>query len=511
MTARARQHLLRGWRSLWIVALGATAVAAEEVTVSTYYPEAHGVYEELETAGPTELAVWGGKVGIGLGNPRGGVDVAANAAVSQAITIGNVVISGGATWRLEDKGGRFALSATQDLSGGTPLETLTATRPNGYVGIGNFGTGGLPKDHLDVKGGAVIGESYVGEAQAGSGDLMVEGRTGLGLSIGQLPQNKLDVVGEMVIGNSLAGTKDVGPDNSAAVQTRMAIGTATVSSPTRLAVAGPVVIGDSLTGALAPGGADLTASGTIVTASKFMVVEDAGGAPTGTSRVEYGALSGGRFGGEVRGAGTAAGAESAGGTERLFVDGTSGRIFEASTVAPGRITVLNTLNIDTTAKSVTIPSGATLQISPAPAAGDITDFVFVSDGSGKGTWTDPLTLDTNGDGKPDLKGAPGSNVNQNTTSAVIGLDARYVDAVGGPVCNPSDLTHYFKGGGCGSCGGAVVATLEDVIDESGSFGPASVDCFDHPSYPIGADNSAADSNDAPISVCTVELRACTGW
>jgi microcystin-dependent protein len=71
---------------------------------------------------------------------------------------------------------------------------------NGNVGIGISN----PKNKLDIKGAAVIGNTYAGTTTAPANGLLVDGNVGIGISN---PKNKLDVKGGAVVGNTYAGSR----------------------------------------------------------------------------------------------------------------------------------------------------------------------------------------------------------------------------------------------------------------------------------------------------------------
>src|SRR5258707_1297067 len=64
------------------------------------------------------------------------------------------------------------------------------------VGIGSVAF--TPVNRLDVKGNAVIGDTYSGVSTAPTNGLLIEGNTGIGTV---LPQKKLDIRGDIQVGD----------------------------------------------------------------------------------------------------------------------------------------------------------------------------------------------------------------------------------------------------------------------------------------------------------------------
>ncbi|KAF5424619.1 MAG: hypothetical protein C5S44_01290 [Candidatus Methanocomedens sp.] len=94
---------------------------------------------------------------------------------------------------------------------------LLTVSANGNVGIGTP----VPKNRLDVEGGAVIGNGYSGTQTAPGNGLLVQGNVGIGTPE---PKNRLDVEGGAVIGALYSGTQTA-PSNGLLVQGNVGIGT----------------------------------------------------------------------------------------------------------------------------------------------------------------------------------------------------------------------------------------------------------------------------------------------
>ena len=114
--------------------LGMTStVAAEDITITTYYPSPRGIYQELRTTDNAFLATIGGRVGIGTTGAlskldvNGGVAIGSYAGVNAAPANG-LIVSGNVGIGTTNPGGHLEIRHDGDTSlstsGFTPLLLL---------------------------------------------------------------------------------------------------------------------------------------------------------------------------------------------------------------------------------------------------------------------------------------------------------------------------------------------------------------------------------------------------
>jgi hypothetical protein len=261
--------------------------AAEDITLTTYYPSPRGVYQQLRVGSPDAAAPIG-MLQVTKPDPDDGtfafrVDdqtadpspfvVTENGQVLIGVTvppatnpkvyvIGRVegegfhgyedtgvyafVESGGSPgdgWA-QLGGWNVAFSApAPTFFDGAPL--ALQTRPgagNRNVGIGlPLAEAATPQNRLDVEGSVAIGAAYAGAATAPANSLIVQDSLGIGMTA---PVNRLDIGGGggAAIGTTYAGT--AAPTNGLIVEGDVGIG---VTAPVvTLDVNGPVKVGGTL-------------------------------------------------------------------------------------------------------------------------------------------------------------------------------------------------------------------------------------------------------------------------
>lgn len=112
------------------------------------------------------------------------------------------------------KGGGLELNASGEADVGL---IVNGVGDKGKVGIGTD----IPKNRIDIRGGAVIGVGYAGLRTAPANGLLVAGNVGIGTFD---PQNKLDIEGGVAIGASYSGSQTA-PTDGLIVQGSVGIGT----------------------------------------------------------------------------------------------------------------------------------------------------------------------------------------------------------------------------------------------------------------------------------------------
>ncbi|MDP2910777.1 MAG: hypothetical protein Q8N76_00320 [Candidatus Omnitrophota bacterium] len=136
---------------LAILGFGATLMA-EDITLTTYYPAPYGAYDELSTAGATNLATTSGNVGIGTTNGGAKFDVAGTIRAKDMFAAGGQNIIVGDDTFLSDLDIANTMGIYGLQNGTIGNIKLGSTGPTIYGASGRVGIGVSPSYTLDVAG-----------------------------------------------------------------------------------------------------------------------------------------------------------------------------------------------------------------------------------------------------------------------------------------------------------------------------------------------------------------------